>query len=198
MAKIFVKGERVSLGYFENKEEFLKYIENTDLELQQFLGVCGKFILTREVLENNYNKHVEEMKNKNAYFFAIILNSENKLIGTCSLYLNREFLKGSVAISLLKDYWGKGFGTEAMKLLLFFGFIILDLRKIELEVYTYNERGIKSYKKVGFREVGVRRKERYCMGEWRDLLLMEILREEFIEENKELIEKIKKLNNIII
>ncbi len=46
--------------------------------------------------------------------------------------------------------------------------------------------------------MGIRGKEWYCMGEWRDILLMEILREEFLEENKEFIEKIKKINRITI
>lgn len=199
MVKIVLKGEKVSLGYFENKEEFLKLIENLDLETEQFLGGRGRSIYSREVVEDLYNKDVENIKQGNYYLLATVLNSENKIIGSIGLKLKREILKGSAFyIYLLKDYWGKGLGTEAMKLLLFFEFIVLNLRKIELGVFTYNIRAIKSYKKVGFREVSIRRKEVYFMGEWRDLLLMDILREEFIEKNREFIEKIKKLNKVII
>ena len=149
----------------ESYEQYINLLEKSDLELEQYLGIAGKFIPVKDVLEEYYSKYIERLKNGNFYLFAIILNSENKVIGSCGLSINKERLKGGVGITLLKEYWGKGYGTEALKLLLFFGFIILGLRKIELEVYTFNERAIKSYKKVGFREIGIRRKESYCMGE---------------------------------
>jgi RimJ/RimL family protein N-acetyltransferase len=51
-----------------------------------------------------------------------------------------------------KNYWNKGYGTEAMKLLLDYGFNLLNLNNIMLSVYSFNQRATKSYLKCGFKK----------------------------------------------
>ncbi len=81
-----------------------------------------------------------------------------------------------------------------MKLICFFGFIILDLRKIKLEVFKENKSAIKCYQKVGFRKVGVLKEETFHLGKYKDLVIMELLSKEFLRKNRDFIEKIKELN----
>jgi RimJ/RimL family protein N-acetyltransferase len=77
------------------------------------------------------------------------------------------------------DYWGKGYGTDALRLLVGFGFGQLNLRRISLNVFGYNQRAVKSYLKCGFKEEGRLRQWMLRGGERHDLIFMGILREEW-------------------
>ena len=78
-----------------------------------------------------------------------------------------------------KAYWNRGYGQDATRLLLEFGFNGLNLRNIMLGVFSFNERAIACYRKVGFQEIGRRRQSR-MMGEKKyDEVFMDMLAEEF-------------------
>lgn len=77
----------------------------------------------------------------------------------------------------------KGIGTEAMKLMMEFGFKNLRLKRIELSCWDYNERAINLYNKLGFTEEGRKRKNRYYDGKYHDEVFFGILREEWKEIN---------------
>lgn len=81
--------------------------------------------------------------------------------------------------------WGKKFGREAARLLVKYAFNVLNLNRIELEVLDNNERALRCYHAVGFREVGRKRKSRYTNGEFRDEVIMDLLREEWMTESKQ-------------
>ncbi|MFC6038768.1 GNAT family N-acetyltransferase [Paenisporosarcina macmurdoensis] len=78
-----------------------------------------------------------------------------------------------------REFWGKGYGTEAMSLLLKFGFEILNLHRIGLNVFSYNTRGKKSYEKLGFKQEGIVRDELFYNGQYYDSILMGVLKDEF-------------------
>ena len=71
-----------------------------------------------------------------------------------------------------------------MRVLLEFGFNYLNLNSIRLRVNDFNVRGIKTYKKVGFKEVGKLRQANFVEGKYNDMVFMDILREEW-EKMKE-------------
>jgi RimJ/RimL family protein N-acetyltransferase len=75
--------------------------------------------------------------------------------------------------------WGKGYGSEAVRLLLDFAFKNLNFNRVELEVLDFNERAAKCYRKVGFKEIGRKRQARFIDGRYRDALLMDILKDEW-------------------
>jgi len=64
-----------------------------------------------------------------------------------------------------KDYWGKGYGMEAIQLLLDFGFNMLNLHNVYLRVFSFNKPAINCYKKIGFKEVGRIREAKQIAGE---------------------------------
>lgn len=74
---------------------------------------------------------------------------------------------------------GQGFGSEAINLLLHVVFNRLNFHKIELRVHDYNKRAIQCYKKCGFQEEGVFRKNFYFEGEYHDTIHMGILKHEY-------------------
>jgi UDP-4-amino-4,6-dideoxy-N-acetyl-beta-L-altrosamine N-acetyltransferase len=75
--------------------------------------------------------------------------------------------------------WGKGYGSEATRLMVNYAFETLNLNRIWLHVYEYNERGLGSYEKPGFKKEGVLRQENFREGRYWDTLVMGILREEW-------------------
>jgi diamine N-acetyltransferase len=84
-----------------------------------------------------------------------------------------------------KKFWGQGYGTETMRLMLNHGFKELNLNRIYLRVYETNLRGIRSYEKAGFKLEGRLRQDRFMDGKYIDVLLMSVLRSEFKEDKSE-------------
>jgi len=78
-----------------------------------------------------------------------------------------------------KSYWNKGYGTEAITLLLKHGFETLNLNRIMLQVYEDNPRAIRCYEKAGFILEGRLRQARYFEGVYRDILIMSVIRSEW-------------------
>ncbi|HLI78518.1 MAG TPA: GNAT family protein [Candidatus Binataceae bacterium] len=84
----------------------------------------------------------------------------------------------------IKQHWGKGYGTDAMRVLLRFAFEKMNLHRVWLNAYDFNTRGIKSYEKCGFQREGVQREYRFLDGRYHDSVLMAILEREYSEAAK--------------
>jgi RimJ/RimL family protein N-acetyltransferase len=79
-----------------------------------------------------------------------------------------------------RAYWGKGYGRDAVNLLLHYGFHYLGGRRIELTTHAKNERAIRCYRACGFIEEGRPRRAVWIDGEYTDLVNMAILRDEWL------------------
>ena len=126
--------------------------------------------------------------------YSIIDFEKNELIGNCG-FLDVDYLNQTAETGLFignKNYWNQGYGSEALTLLLDYGFKALNLNNIMLKVYAFNKRAIKSYEKVGFKVIGKRRKGLRRGKETYDIIFMDILEKEFYENNRLL----KALKNI--
>lgn len=77
------------------------------------------------------------------------------------------------------EHYGRGYGTEAARLMLAYGFESLGLHRIELEVFAFNARAVHVYEKLGFRHEGVRREALSMDGRYHDAILMALLRQEY-------------------
>jgi RimJ/RimL family protein N-acetyltransferase len=102
-------------------------------------------------------------------------------IGSCGFHqINWRNRSGEVGIIIgEKNCWGRGFGTEALRALLEWGFGTLNLNRIYLRVFADNLRAIRSYEKLGFELEGRMRQDDFRDGAYRDTLLMGLLREEW-------------------
>lgn len=81
-----------------------------------------------------------------------------------------------------KKFWSQGYGTEAMRLMVKYGFENLNFNRIFLRVYEINPRGKRCYEKAGFNIDGRLREARYLEGEYIDVFMMSILKSEWVEE----------------
>lgn len=126
-------------------------------------------------------KTINDLLQQNAHVFSIVDLKTDKLLGRCMLfnidYVNRHAMLGIVIGE--KSYWNKGYGQDATKQILDYGFNLLNLNSITLEVFSYNKAAINCYKKVGFKEIGRKRQARIVGGKKFDIILMDILAEEF-------------------
>lgn len=169
-------GERLYLSPL-NIEDAEKYVEwFCDFKVTDGLGRSGSIMTIeaeREWIENS-------LKN-NELNFAIVDLESDKLIGTCSLEnINYQNRIGTVGIFIGdEDNRSKGYGTEALKLLLDYGFNYLNLNNIMLTVKSFNERAIRCYEKVGFKEFGRRRESYFLNSKYYDDIHMDILKSEF-------------------
>jgi len=113
-------------------------------------------------------KFVQELK---GHRFSILLLDGDILIGQISLHnidhLNRNAFLGIVIGET--EYHGKGYGTEAVRLVLDYGFNTLNLHNIMLSAHEDNFAGIACYKKVGFKECGRRREWTFKNGKYIDV-----------------------------
>lgn len=78
-----------------------------------------------------------------------------------------------------KEYWSNGHGTDALTTLLRFAFYEMNLHRVSLHTFEFNERGQACYRKCGFVEEGRLREHYYAEGRYWDCLVMAVLREEF-------------------
>lgn len=88
---------------------------------------------------------------------------------------------GSIRISLFYEAdFGKGYGSEAMHMMVDYGFRELNLHRISLGVYNFNPRAIHVYEKIGFKKEGVLRDALLWKGEYVDEIIMSILEHEWV------------------
>jgi RimJ/RimL family protein N-acetyltransferase len=113
--------------------------------------------------------------------FNIRTTDDDTLIGYVVYYgYDPRNRAASIGIGIAEPaYREKGYGTEAMRLMLDYGFDELNLNRVELTVSSFNSRAIHVYKKVGFKEEGVLRQCDYNDGRYYDVLVMSLLREEW-------------------
>ena len=102
-------------------------------------------------------------------------------IGNLDLHqANAEDRKAGLGIMIGdKDYWSNGYGTDATVTLLRFAFQEMNLNRVWLHVFEFNERAISCYKKCGFQVEGRLRQHRFSQGRYWDTIVMGVLREEF-------------------
>ena len=116
--------------------------------------------------------------------FAVESNDSEYLGGVGLMHVDQRNPSAELGILIARpDDWGKGYGTEAALLMLRHGFEEMNLHRIHLRVYDYNERGQKSYVRLGFSEEGRLRQAHYRHGAWHDVVLMSILAEEFFTQH---------------
>ncbi len=152
---------------------------NQDSEYQQLSNSDPANLYTPKQIKEWMEKHVNEF-----YGFSIHTLEGDHMIGNVDLngvnWVARDCWVG-IGIGD-RDYWGKGYGTEAMQLAVRFAFAGLNLNRVSLDVFEYNQRAYKSYLKAGFKEEGRMRQWMQRGGDRYDLIYMGILREEWEQE----------------
>lgn len=119
---------------------------------------------------------------KDEVIWAIAQKATNRCVGHVGLY-NIDFRVRMAEFAILigeKEMWGKGVGRWCTKFTLEFGFYELNLNRIYLTVLATNERAIRLYREIGFKEEGRMRQAQFKKGTYIDILMMAILRDEYL------------------
>jgi RimJ/RimL family protein N-acetyltransferase len=117
------------------------------------------------------------------FFFTIRVREDDRLIGFVGLF-GLDWNQGNAWVGIglgEREYWGNGYGTEAMRLALGYAFTELNLRRVTLGVFEYNPRARRSYEKAGFKVEGRLRGALNREGRRWDIFEMGILRQEWLE-----------------
>ena len=177
-----LKGKLVNLRAVERKdlEEIMKWVN--DREVTKYLSA-----FLYPVSRAEEEKFLERAMSHNDTEKNLVMETkEGDYIGQISLHKidwkNRNAELGIVIGN--KEYWGKGYGTDAIKILLNHAFNQMNLYKVYLRVFDYNQRGVRCYEKCGFKEEGRLRKGQFYGGKYYDVILMGILKDEFEKVNK--------------
>lgn len=159
----------------EGVQKFTEWMN--DFEVTDYTGRSGQIttlVGEKEYLENS----ARDTENRN---FDIVELNDNKLIGTLGLeHIN--WIERSAELGIFigdKAFRSNGYGTEAIKLLLEYGFKYLNLHSIRLSLLAINERAHKCYLKCGFKDTGYSREEIFINGKYYNKLHMDILEDEF-------------------
>ncbi|MFX1605082.1 MAG: GNAT family N-acetyltransferase [Promethearchaeota archaeon] len=175
-------GELVRLRALEmsDLDDILRF-HNT-LELRRFLG--PPIARSREYMEQWLKKVSKWSPWKDGHLMLAVEEKETgEFLGIASIVdIMLPHNRAEVGISIHNpENRGKGYGTDALLVLLGVGFHILGLNSIYLDTMEDNEESIHVYEKIGFKQVGLLRETEYMDGAHKGLLIMDILRKEFIE-----------------
>jgi RimJ/RimL family protein N-acetyltransferase len=171
-----IQGERVLLRAIQPEDYPRLTVFKNDIEFELLTGGDPPRPRTLASVTEFFDTMEKEKSGVN---FAIVV--EGVFIGDCGLFhLNQRAGTAELGIGIGDpDYRGKGYGREAVRLLVDYGFRLLNLRKIWLETEADNERAIRSYRAVGFVVEGRQRAHVWSNGRYVDVVLMALFAADF-------------------
>jgi RimJ/RimL family protein N-acetyltransferase len=105
-----------------------------------------------------------------------------ELVGSIGLHgVDPRSRQAELGIWIARPQWGKGYGTDAVRIASRFAFREMNLQRVYLHVYDTNPRGIRAYEGVGFKEEGRLRRGQFVGGRYVDVIVMGLLAEDLIE-----------------
>ena len=174
---INVEGDLVALGPLR-RESIPQYVRwMNDFAITRTLAVQPRPM----TLEQETAWYEQAATNEHERNFSIIERASGRVVGNCGMFdVVFPHRRAEVGIVIGEpDARGKGYGTEAMRLLVDYAFTIAGMHSVMLWVYEFNPAARRCYEKVGFREVGRRRESRWFNGRFWDEIAMDILGAEF-------------------
>ncbi|MGH2350406.1 MAG: GNAT family N-acetyltransferase [Chloroflexota bacterium] len=172
---ISIAGEQVALG--PTTPELLPLVLRwrSDFEVTRTLAARWR-LTSRHAVETWYDAF-----RQHDHGFMIYERETLRPIGFATL-MDIDHLMRTAELALVigeKDYWGKGYGTEATTLMLDYAFTWIHLHSVKLRVFAHNERGLRAYQRAGFKLIG-RWREAYRIGDRAlDVIFMDCLATEF-------------------
>lgn len=170
-----LKGNKTIIRPLESSDLEILYEWYNDYEYSHWIsgGWPVNTLLRREQIEKT-------LYEEDPYRYAIT-TMENHLIGTLGFdEVNIPARSAKVFIGIgLKEYWGKGFGQDALKIFLNYLFNYWNFNRLTAETWEGNKRAIHCYEKLGFQIEGRLREAYYINGKYYDVIVMGLLRKDY-------------------
>ncbi|MFW9805624.1 MAG: GNAT family N-acetyltransferase [Candidatus Thorarchaeota archaeon] len=175
-------GENVKLRRLELEDADAILEHWNEYQLRQYFP--NPFPKTHKEIQNFISSRNEGFVGRYVFTFGIEDKSTQKLVGFIDVS-NINWISGTGMIDNLvifdKNDRGKGYGKDAMLVLLDFAFNILGLHNIYLFVYEFNQHAISFYEKIGFQKLGFLREGAYINGKRDDVAIMDIIQRDFVQ-----------------
>jgi RimJ/RimL family protein N-acetyltransferase len=172
-------GERVTLRGIRREDLARLWEFNNDVEVELAGGGDPPIPQSHERLLAEFDQEATKGGRDGAQF---AIEADGKFIGQCALFRFDE-TAGTCELGITigdKDYWGRGYGRESIRLLLDYAFRLRNFRKVWLRVQGNNERAMRAYRACGFVEEGRLREHVFSDGKYYDQVIMGILRHEWV------------------
>ncbi len=168
-----ISGGKVVLRPLEKQDLARSLQWLTDPLVNKYLSQNFKDLTVKQ--EEEWFNYIQDSQKD--IVFAILDRKAGSHIGNCALHkINKN--GGSCELGIVigeKKYWGKGFGTDSIRILVDFALKKLRLSRIWLNVYIYNHRAIKAYGKCNFKQIKILKNNHLYNGRYWDTLIMEYM-----------------------
>jgi [ribosomal protein S5]-alanine N-acetyltransferase len=174
--------------FLVGKKLYLKGIEQKDLEGRYF-DWLNNYEITK-YLESSFFPNTKEKMQE--YFDGVAKSGNNVLLSIVDLETDKHI--GNVRIGPInwvhrtsflgimigeRDFWGKGYASEVLQLVLDYVFNRLNLHKISAGANSSNKSSLRIFEKAGFKIEGRRKEELYVDGKYHDGIIMGLTKEDF-------------------
>jgi RimJ/RimL family protein N-acetyltransferase len=179
------QGERVLLRAIERDDLPVLWAFNNSLAVELAGGGDPPMPQSLAHLQAEFESQASQGGRAGSSF---AIEVDGRLIGQCALFAFDDVAQVcELGITIGdRDYWGKSFGREAVALLLAYAFRYRNMRRVYLKVHGRNERARRSYLACGFVEEGRLRVHVWSDGAYDDLVLMGLLRDEWLARQEPL------------
>lgn len=169
-----IVGKKVNLVAMEHEHLRLLHGWANDPELRRIVGPYFPVSMREK------EKWFDEIVTNESKRVFIVQTKDKAPIGY--MYLNMDWVhrKAELAIAIgEKRFRHKGYGTDAVRTLVKYGFSELDLNKIYVYVFRFNKSATRTYEKCGFRREGVLKHDYLIRGKYHDRLIMSVFKKDF-------------------
>lgn len=186
---VFLQGQRVTLRPLEKEDVPRICVWANDPEVTKFLTM--NMPLTKEQEENWVESLTKDKQN-----IVLAIEVDDVHIGNMGIHGINWVSKTATTGAMIgeKNYWGKGYGTDAKMILLHYAFNTLGLRKINSSVYEFNNRSLKYSLHCGYKIEGRKKKQHFAMGRYWDEIVLGLFKKDWLPYWKDYKKGLKKVS----
>lgn len=163
-----LQSKRLNLVQTENKHASALFVFWTDPVVTRYMNIDSFSTLDEVTQIITLSNQLAEINQ--AIRYTIFIRNTNTIIGSCGFnYMDFENGRAEIGYDLGQDYWGEGYGSEAVLTLIDYWFRILDMNRVEAKVDPENSQSIKLLEKLGFQFEGLLRQSERCREEYIDV-----------------------------